>query len=152
MPLILAVLLFPINDITTTPDRPPVFVTVARLEANKGRDLTYNNKLIERQMKLYPDLAPIQSSLGPAAFFKRVIEAASVMPDWEVLDVDEANFRLEAIATTPMLKFKDDVVIEVRPEAQGSSVHMRSKSRMGKSDLGANYKRIKNFLQSIKSN
>ena len=56
---------------------------------------------------------------------------------------------LEVVATTRLMHFKDDVAVEVRPEGTGSSVHMRSKSRVGKGDLGANAKRIRMFLSEL---
>lgn len=148
MSLIWAALLYPINDITTTPETPPAYVEIAKLEANKDRDMNYPDSHREIQRKLYPDLAPSRSRLSPEKLFKRVLPLAQ-QAGWKVVFVDEANFRLEATATTPLLKFSDDIVLEVRPEGDGSSFHMRSKSRLGRSDLGANYKRIKAFLDLV---
>jgi len=148
MSLIWAALLYPLNDITTSPERPPAFIEIAKLEANKERDMAYAEGNRERQRKLYPELDSLRSKLDATHLFKK-IQPLVTQQGWKVISTDEANFRLEAVATTPLLKFSDDIVIEVRPEPDGSSFHMRSKSRMGRSDLAANYKRIKAFLELV---
>jgi uncharacterized protein (DUF1499 family) len=64
---------------------------------------------------------------------------------------DAQPWRLQAVATTALLRFKDDVVVEVRPRDDGgSTVAMRSKSRLGKGDLGANARRIRAFLADLR--
>lgn len=149
MSLLWAALFYPINDITTTPDNPPQFVELAKLDANKDRDMAYPESARGKQEKLYPDLAPLAMSAPPDGVFKKVTALAKKQEQWSIIRVDEANFRLEAVTTTPTLKFSDDIVIEVRAEGRASAIHMRSKSRLGKSDLGANYKRIKNFFDQL---
>ncbi len=57
--------------------------------------------------------------------------------------------RIEASATSAWFGFVDDVVIRVAESAQGTRVDMRSKSRVGRSDLGANAKRIEAFLADL---
>jgi len=56
---------------------------------------------------------------------------------------------IEATETTFWFGFKDDVVIRIRPEGAGSRVDVRSKSRVGKSDLGANAARIRRFAAAL---
>ena len=47
--------------------------------------------------------------------------------------------------------FKDDVVVRVRENAEGGSlVDVRSVSRVGRSDLGVNAKRIGAILQGLR--
>lgn len=150
MSLLWAALIYPINDITTTPDKPPQFVEIAKLDANKDRDMAYPESARSKQEKLYPDLAPLAMVGNPDGVFKKVVGVSKKQENWSIIRADDANFRLEAVATTPLLKFADDIVIEVRAEGRGSAVHMRSKSRLGKSDLGANYKRIRTFFDQLK--
>ncbi|MGE4130575.1 MAG: DUF1499 domain-containing protein [Bdellovibrionales bacterium] len=142
-------LLLPINDITTTPDQAPAFIEIAKLDAHKNQDLAYDPKLKARQNKLYPDLKPLPSSLSAAKIFDQIVKLAKTQEGWKIIQADESNFRLEAVATTSTLKFSDDIVIEVRPEGSRSTVHMRSKSRLGRSDLGANHQRIAKFLSLL---
>lgn len=138
-----------INDITTTPDDPPSFRRVALLPENRGRDMTYSINNISRQRKAYPDLKPIVRSDPPESAYEAVLVAVRRMPRWNIIAVDAAARVIEAVATTGMLRFKDDVVIEVRPKGTGSAVHLRSKSRSGKGDLGANAARIRAFTQEL---
>ncbi len=149
MSLIWAALFLPLNDITTTPEKAPVFVEIGKLEAHQGKNMTYDMGLREKQRELYPDLDALRSGKSAEQMFQLVVNLAKAQEGWKIVNTDEANFRLEATTTTALLKFVDDVVIEVRPEPDGSTVHMRSKSRVGRSDLGANYKRIKKFLSLL---
>lgn len=69
---------------------------------------------------------------------------------WTIARVDPREGILEATATTLFFRFKDDVVVRVRPHPQGgSAVDMRSISRVGGSDVGANAARIRDFLADL---
>ncbi len=138
-----------INDITTTPDDPPSFRRAALLPENRGRDMAYSINNIARQRKAYPDLKPVVRADPPASAYEAVLAAARRMPRWNIIAADAAARVIEAVATTGMMRFKDDVVIEVRPKGTGSAVHMRSKSRAGKGDLGTNAKRIRAFTAEL---
>ena len=67
----------------------------------------------------------------------------------EIVNEDTAAGMIEATATTFWFGFKDDVVVRVRATASGSIVDIRSVSRVGQSDLGANAKRIRAILHGI---
>jgi len=68
---------------------------------------------------------------------------------WQIAAVDPAEGRLEATATTKWMGFKDDIVVRIRPDGSGSRVDVRSVSRVGRSDVGANAKRIREFLGKL---
>lgn len=138
-----------INDITTTPDDPPSFRRAALLPENRGREMTYPNSNISRQRRAYPDLKPLGRAEEPASAYDAALAAARRMPRWNVIAADATARVIEAVATTGLMRFKDDVVIEVRPNGTGSAVHVRSKSRAGKGDLGANAKRIRAFFEEL---
>ena len=138
-----------INDITTTPDDPPSFRRAVLLPENRGRDMTYSINNISRQRKAYPDLKPLVRADPPESAYEAVLAAVRRMPRWNIIGVDAAARVIEAVATTGLMRFKDDVVIEVRPKGTGSAVHMRSKSRAGKGDLGANAARIRAFTEEL---
>jgi uncharacterized protein (DUF1499 family) len=141
----------PINDITTDMSSPPQFVKAGTLSANQGRDMKYpGNSFADQQRAGYPDLAPLQLNVPPAEAFKRVEAAAKQMPAWEITRVDAAAYALEGTATTRLFRFQDDFVVEVRPQASGSVVQMRSKSRDGKGDVGANAARIRAFFANLR--
>ena len=142
----------PINDITTDTTNPPQFVTAPSLPGNQGRDMRYPGESFAKQQTAgYPDLAALHLDVSPDQAFQRVTAAAQQMPDWEVTRTNAATHALEGVATTHLFRFKDDFVIEVRPQASGSVVQMRSKSRDGKGDVGANAARIKAFYAKVKS-
>ena len=140
-----------INDITTDPVTPPQFVFALTLPANQGRDMAYPGKAFaEQQGSAYPDIGPLLVGLSPDDAFARVEAAARRMPTWEVTRVDPGSHRLEGVATSGIFRFRDDVVVEVRVREGGSAIQMRSKSRDGKGDLGANAKRIRDFFAQLR--
>jgi hypothetical protein len=124
-----------INDITTDPERPPQF----------SPPKTYPSHFPELQRIGYPNLHPLELPLAPRQAFARAAERAREH-GWEITALDESAGRIEAVVTTSWFGFKDDVVIRITPAGAGSRVDMRSKSRFGRSDVGANAYRIEEFL------
>jgi len=127
-----------INDITTDTQTPPQF----------SPPRPYEVHFAELQRIGYPDLQPLQLALPPAQAFARARAAAHAL-GWEIVAADESAGRIEAVATTRWFGFKDDIVMRVAPAGSGSRIDMRSKSRVGRSDLGANAKRIQDFLTAV---
>jgi len=68
---------------------------------------------------------------------------------WDIVAVVPGELRIEATDTTLLFGFKDDIVIRIAPAGQGSRVDVRSLSRVGKSDLGVNAKRIRKYLRQL---
>lgn len=130
-----------INDITTTPDAPPMFLT---------RTAIYPPHFAAQQRRAYPDLAP----LVVKAPVEKCLEAAKSlilsMENCRLVSTDPKRQALEAVAITPLLRFRDDVVIEIRREGIHSAIHLRSRSRLGKSDFGANAQRIRTMIAALK--
>jgi uncharacterized protein (DUF1499 family) len=142
----------PYNDFTTDPDEPPAFVKAGELPANRGRDLVYpGGAVTAAQREAYPDLRPLDLPEPPAAVFARAAALARGMPEWEITLEDGGAGAIEAVATTRLFRFRDDVVIRVRAHGDGTRVDMRSKSRDGRGDLGANALRIRTFLAALRS-
>ena len=140
-----------INDITTDTASPPQFVAAGSIAANQGRDMTYPGpSFAEQQRAGYPDLAPLKVAASPDEVYKRVAATAQQMPTWQITRSDSAAHALEGVDTTWLFRFQDDFVIEVRPQDGGSVVQMRSKSRDGKGDIGANAARIKAFFAKLR--
>lgn len=143
-----------INDITTDTQSPPAFVKASELPANLGRDMKYNPEFaaIQNAAEAYKDLAPLHMAGQPDEVYKRVEILAGEVPNWQITGNDPQTRTLEGIATSRLFKFKDDFIVQVRPAPNGGSVvEMRSKSRDGKGDLGANYHRIMSFFQILKA-
>lgn len=141
----------PIHDVTTDTTNPPVFVVLAQARRAAPNGLDYaGGRVAELQKQAYPDLTTLRSALPPAELFTRAAKAA-VDAGWHVVDTSPLDGRIEATATTPMFGFKDDVVIRVRAAEKGSELDMRSMSRLGQSDVGANAARIRAFFETLKS-
>lgn len=138
----------PINDITTNTDDPPDFVAARREPGNVGRDWTFNPAFAAQIHRAYPDLKPMRLPDDPPEAVARVERAAREL-DWHVVDVDVAGGRVEAYDVSPIFQFVDDVVVRVRKAEGGSVVDVRSRSRVGRGDLGANAARIRSFRAEL---
>ncbi|HYL60213.1 MAG TPA: DUF1499 domain-containing protein [Candidatus Acidoferrales bacterium] len=141
----------PINDITTDTENPPEFVFAQKLQHPPDRDMKYDKaKYAATQQAGYGIIAPLKEKLEPAAAFARVTEVAQGVPTWKITYSDPAKNTLEAVATSNLFHFADDVVIEIRPTPDGESlIEMRSKSRDGTGDLGVNARRIHRFFDRV---
>lgn len=140
----------PIHDITTDTEQPPQFAAVVPLRGANANPIEYGGTEVARQQReAYPDIAPLSLALPPAQAFARGLAAAKGM-GWEIVAQDPAAGRIEATATTFWFGFKDDVVVRVTAADNGSRIDVRSLSRVGQSDLGANARRIRRYLAALK--
>ena len=141
----------PIHDISTDTERPPEFVAVLPLRADAPNPAAYGGaEVAQAQREGYPDLGPLRMDLPPPEAFAKAEQVARDM-GWEIVAADPATGRIEATDTTLWFGFKDDIVIRVEADGEGSRVDMRSVSRVGKSDVGTNAKRIRAYLQALGS-
>jgi uncharacterized protein (DUF1499 family) len=132
----------PINDITTDTENPPRYMTTAR--AYPGAEFA------RQQRAAYPDLLPVLLPLKPREAFAKALAAAEAM-GWEVVGRDATAGTIEAVETTKWFGFKDDIAIRVTPTPEGGSrIDIRSKSRVGRSDIGTNAQRIRAYVQQLK--
>ena len=139
----------PIHDISTDTKRPPEFVAILPLRADAPNPSEYGGpEVAAAQIGAYPDLQTHRMDAAPAQAFERAQQAARGL-GWEIVSADPTAGRIEATATTFWFGFKDDVVIRIEPDAAGSRVDVRSLSRVGGSDVGANAARIRAFLQAL---
>ena len=139
----------PINDITTDPANPPVYVMITA--AMRGADavpLSYDPSFAAQQTAAYPEVKPLIVASPPEEVYPKMLAAAEAM-GWAIVSSDQASGRIEATATVPWWGFKDDIVVVMSPDGSGTRVDVRSKSRVGKSDLGVNAARIQEYLGKI---
>jgi uncharacterized protein (DUF1499 family) len=145
-----------IHEVSTDLDSPPPFVEIRRIrDAIPGTNSSdYVAELTGRsgrfsvpdaQRAAYPDLQPLVLNAPPDQAFK-VAEAAARKLGWEIVAAVPAEGRLEATATTRFFGFKDDVVVRLRVAGAGTRVDVRSKSRVGLGDAGANAARVRAYL------
>lgn len=138
----------PIHDISTDLDNPPVFVAVPALRAASDNSLEIKAEVQAQQKAFYTDLAPKRLDGLPSDNFAKALAAAQAM-GWEIVAQDASAGTLEATATTALFGFKDDVSIRLSADAGATKVDMRSVSRVGVSDLGANAARIEAYFAAL---
>ena len=138
----------PIHDITTDLDNPPAFEAVVPLRAEAPNALERPPIVGDQQRKGYPDITPITMSLPPDRVFNRSLDVAQRM-GWEIVAANQASGRIEATDTTFWFGFKDDVAVRITPWGSGTRVDVRSVSRVGRSDVGTNAQRIREFLDAL---
>lgn len=139
----------PIHDITTDTDNPPRFVAVLAQRGAGANPAEYAGAPVAAQQKAaYPDVAPAELAVPPEDAFERALSSARAL-GWEIVAAVPAEGRLEATATTFWFGFKDDVVVRITRTERGSRVDVRSLSRVGRSDLGTNARRIRAFLLAL---
>lgn len=147
-----------IHDASTDLADPPAFVTLALRKDNlesvpdEGRPGWKALPPAERWRALhgeaYPDLKPVRLAMAPDAAIRKA-EALARERGWDIASVDPKAGHLEATATTRFFRFKDDVIVRARPIQGGSLVDVRSVSRVGRSDLGMNAKRVRKFTRDL---
>jgi hypothetical protein len=141
----------PIHDITTDTLEPPEFIAILPLRAGAANPPGYAGEEVARlQQEAYPDIRSYRLDAGADIAFERALAAARKM-GWEIVAADPATGRIEATVTTFWYGFKDDVVVRVGAGNGGSVIDVRSKSRVGRSDLGANASRIRTYLETLKT-
>lgn len=139
----------PIHDITTDLENPPAFSVIAPLRRGAPNSVEYGGpEIAQQQRTAYPDVQPIVLDAPPDRAFGRALDAARDM-GWEIVDANPSQGRIEATATTFWFGFKDDVVVRVSATEAGSQIDVRSLSRVGRSDVGANAARIRTYLAEL---
>jgi len=132
----------PINDITTDTEDPPTFWEVPNPAAYPGPQVA------AQQQAGYPDLGPLMLSLPPERVFELAGAVARDM-GWEIVSEDTMDLQIEAVATSFLFGFPDNVAVRVMDEGGQTRVDVRSHSRLGQIDRGANAKRIRAFLEAL---
>jgi uncharacterized protein (DUF1499 family) len=140
----------PIHDISTDTGNPPQFKAVLPLRQGAPNSTAYSADVAAQQQRAYPEIAPALLALAAPEALARAERVARAM-GWAIVAVAAGEGRIEATATTLLFGFKDDIVIRITPQGNGSRVDLRSLSRVGRSDLGVNASRIHTFLQKLQA-
>jgi uncharacterized protein (DUF1499 family) len=140
-----------INDVTTDTVRPPPMVVTQQLRKGAANPSAYPGAgAAAQQRAAYPDIVPIVLPLPPAEAFKRVDRVAMRL-GWDIVARAPAEGRLEAVDATDWFGLQTDIVVRIRAEGTtGSRIDIRSKSRLGESDFGANARRIRAFMERLR--
>jgi len=138
-----------IHDISTDTENPPMFFSTAIVDAKRANTLDYGGtEIANQQLAAYPAVRTITSPLPVETAFEQAVATVNTL-GWELVDQDRNKGRIEAIDTTFWFAFKDDIAIRIMAQGSGSRVDVRSISRVGHSDVGANAARIKTFIKQF---
>ncbi len=137
-----------INDITTDLDNPPAFAPATVVPAYVGRNMEYPAEFVEQVRSAYPDLHPIRLSSAPRQSFEKALATAEGL-GWTITANSPLQLTFDAEHETRLFHFVDDVTVRVVAEGTGSRVDVRSKSRDGRGDIGANAARIRRFNRAL---
>ena len=156
-----------IYDITTDPIDPPQFDAIGRLRPRDANPIAYAGLYTaELQHNAYSDIEPDDTTATPQQAYDaamkiitkrrwRVVDARLPLAGPRVIDTHAspgASLRdgiIEAVARTPILGFRDDVVVRIRPTSDGARIDVRSASRYGRHDFGTNANRVRNLIDDI---
>jgi uncharacterized protein (DUF1499 family) len=140
-----------ISDITTDPSDPPRFLAVASARPSGANPVAYpGEETAVRQREAYPAVRPLELEGNPDEVFNIAL-AIVERHGWRVLDSvtprgGQREGRIEAVALTWLMGFREDISIRIRFVDGLVKVDMRSASRYGSHDFGANARRIETFF------
>jgi len=138
-----------IHDITTDTVNPPQFVAILPLRRDAPNPAVYGGiEVADQQKRAYADLRTEVMNLPAGPAFERALAAARDS-GWRIVAAEPAEGRIEATDTTFWFGFSDDVVIRISPAGERSLLDIRSVSRVGKSDVGTNARRIRAYLKRL---
>jgi uncharacterized protein (DUF1499 family) len=138
-----------INDVSTDTADPPAMVVILQMRRGANTPPGYPQEFADLQRAFYPDIQSLKLSAPPAEAFKRADRAATDL-GWDVVARAPDEGRLEAVDTTRWFGFRDDIVVRIRAKGTGSRIDIRSKSRVGRSDLGVNADRVREFSTRLR--
>ncbi len=140
-----------IHDISTDTQQPPVFESVLPLRIDAPNPAEYAGaEVAAKQLAAYPDITTMTFSESADTVFQTATRVVENM-GWDLVAADADAGRIEATDTTFWFGFKDDVVIRIRNRSGITELDIRSKSRVGMSDIGANANRIRSFRDRLNS-
>lgn len=144
-----------LNDITSDVDDPPAFSRSRKAVAARHGVVPLSDDVAERaaQVNSYPDIQPLVLDVEEEAAYRIVLRTIAAR-NWTIIDEIPPGRRsdqrhIDAIARGPLLGFPDDVTIRIRPLVGQTRIDIRSSSRFGRHDFGANARRVQSFLEDV---
>jgi uncharacterized protein (DUF1499 family) len=141
-------------DVTTDPIDPPRYEALARIRPRDANPIIYAGLATAAQQRAaYPEIEPLEEETTPQAAYT-VVLAVVTKRRWRIVDQrppqpPRREGRIEAVARSAIMGFRDDVVIRIRPNEDGVRVDIRSSSRYGALDFGSNAARIRRLVEDI---
>ncbi len=153
-----------IHDITTDFENPPAIIAAAELPRKNPPEYVGDEPApreadgvttADAQRAAFPDIQPLiydadleQVTDAVRAIIKEM--NMEILAEGPVGEASGSGWRLEAAFTSTWFGFVDDFIVRLSPSPDGKTrVDVRSKSRVGGSDLGANAERIRAFSAKL---
>ena len=141
----------PIHDISTDLVNPPEFVAIAPLRADAPNPVEYAGvEAATQQRAAYPELQTLNYPQSKSELVEATKQAIDHL-GWQLVNIDADQGIIEATDRTMWFGFKDDVIVRITDNGSKRLVDIRSKSRVGGSDLGKNAERIHGFIEELDS-
>ncbi|NQY40977.1 MAG: DUF1499 domain-containing protein [Henriciella sp.] len=100
-----------------------------------------------------PDFAPPELAMTGRGLFSKFSEIVASERSFGRIETDAEALRIKLVATTGLMRFKDDLDIEIIPLDEGRATFaIYSRSRVGYSDMGANRKRVGKLIERVTAN
>jgi uncharacterized protein (DUF1499 family) len=144
-----------INDVSTDLEAPPTFLMSAKARLARG-NLTPpepSPEMRDAQRRAYPGVQPILVDLEANDAYKLALDVAKAS-HWRIVDaiapsVRESVGHIDAVAPSLVMGFSSDIAIRIKPSASETRIDIRSRSRVGRHDFGANARRIEKFAADV---
>jgi Protein of unknown function (DUF1499) len=153
----LAFVLPPINQVSTDPASPPPFMfsTKARKARAGFEPPPLGEETRAEQGAAYPDLETVKVEMDSSEAYRLALGVASDL-GWRIVDAEPPNLAgdgsalIEATVRSLFFGLVSDIAIRIRPGATQTAIDVRSVSRLGKHDFGANAARVRRFIVAVK--
>ena len=148
-----------IHDITTDFSDPPPIIIAANEDRKNPPDYVGDEPAprsdmttAEAQRAAFPDIETMHVAMSVEDAAAR---ATSVVTDMGMKLLSDGpvddGWMIEAADTSFWFGFVDDFIVRIRPDGAGATIDLRSKSRVGVSDLGANAQRVRTFMEKFEA-
>ncbi|MDX1653980.1 MAG: DUF1499 domain-containing protein [Candidatus Competibacteraceae bacterium] len=148
MQIVVLVVLMALGLIAAALVRNQVPLTAAPGPAKRLKAYLSRNMAETRRDHPFPELELPCPAQPPEVLWER-LERAVARLGWQMMEADPGERRLRAVVTTPLWRFKDDLEVRLIPASCGTEIHIRSSSRVGRGDLGANSRHILDLLTAL---
>ena len=138
-----------VNDITTDLRDPPQLEHAGETSL-QGKSLTFPKEFKDTIREHYGSLAPQYIQAPAPRVFDAAVSVVKRRSNWKITNESSSDFVIEGEAKSDLFGFIDDFVIRIRPTGEGALIDMRSRSRVGEGDFGANYERIQAFFGALR--
>src|SRR5579863_478740 len=144
-----------INDVSTDLETPPTFLLSAKARLARGNVTPPDSspETREAQKRAYPGVQPILVDMETSQAYQLALQVAKAR-GWRIVDaiapsVRESVGHIDAIDRSLIMGFADDIAIRIKPSGNQARIDVRSVSRVGRHDFGANARRIRRFAADV---